>query len=218
MPTSLPPRPQIPDLAHMSLELATPRLALRPLEPRHAEELFVHAADPDVAKTMSWTAHADLSVTRSFVDAMIAARERGSELVWAIERDGIAIGAVTLGRITWEFRAWRRDVAELGYWIGKPFWGQGLTSEAARAATAFGFETLGLHKITVGCVDGNEASKRIIEKLGFRFLAVHEDDFWRDGRWQNHLRFEQTVSEWLDSGGEWIDSTRTLRFSKPPRS
>ena len=45
-------------------------------------------------------------------------------------------------------------------------------TEAATAALRFAFETLGLHKVTIGCVEGNDGSQRVIEKLGFRFLAI----------------------------------------------
>jgi len=81
-------------------------------------------------------------------------------------------------------------------------------SEAAYAATAWGFETLGLHKVTVGCVEENIASKRVIEKLGFRFVGRREDHCFRDGRWMHFLDYEITV-------GEWGDATRTMRFQRP---
>jgi ribosomal-protein-alanine N-acetyltransferase len=210
---SPPPSARIPDLATLELAIETPRLMLQPIDERHAAELFPYASDPDVARLMSWAAHASVDDTAAFVAAMLAARTAQTDLLWAIvpkEGDGKAIGCIGLSRIEWQFRAWRVDRAELGYWMGKPFWGQGLMSEAAHGATSWSFETLGLHKLTIGCRDGNTASQRIIEKLGFRFLAVYEDDFWRDNQWWNHLRYEQTAAE-------WSDSSRTLRFSKRPR-
>ena len=113
------------------------------------------------------------------------------------------------GQVAGNAVSWPQDGRQLvGYWLGKAFWGKGLMSEAAFAATRFAFDTLGLHKITIGCIDGNAASQRIIEKIGYRFLAKHEDDVWRDGRWWDHLRFELTASE-------WGDTARTMRFSKP---
>lgn len=198
----------IPDLHDLPLELTTSRTVLRPLEPRHVDELFEHASDPEVARMMSWTAHVDRSETAEYVDRCIADRLRQTDLVWAIEHGGKAIGTAGLGGIKWTFRAWRIDRAELGYWIGRPFWRQGLVSEVALAATAWGFDTLGLRKITIGCIDGNAASQRIIEKLGFRFLAIHEDDVWRDGQWWDHRRYELNASE-------WHDAARTQRFSRP---
>jgi len=63
--------------------------------------------------------------------------------------------------------------AELGYWIGVPFWGKGFATEAAAAAVAFGFETLRLHRIFAHHFSGNTASGRVLEKIGMR----HEGQF-----------------------------------------
>ncbi len=68
--------------------------------------------------------------------------------------------------------------AELGYWIGLPFWGKGYATEAARRALAFGFQMLGLHRIYAHHFAGNTASQRVLEKIGMR----HE------GRFRQHIR------------------------------
>ena len=75
----------------------------------------------------------------------------------------------------------------------------------------FAFETLGLHKVRVGCIADNDASKKVIEKAGFRFSHRVDEDVYRHGRWLSHLRYELTFNE-------WSDVTTTLRFSKPRRS
>jgi len=68
--------------------------------------------------------------------------------------------------------------AELGYWIGVPFWGRGYATEAASAAVAFGFETLHLNRIFAHHFAGNTASQRVLEKIGMR----HE------GRSRQHIQ------------------------------
>ena len=207
--SSAPPRP-IPELAKLPLVIETPRLVLRPFAMSDVDELWPYVSDPELPKMMSWSAHTERAETVGFLERRIAALAAGSAVTWAIVRDGRLIGNISLDGIMWGFRAWRMDRAELGYWVGRPHWGQGVMSEAALAATQWGFETLGLHKITIGCVEGNHASQRIIEKLGYRFLAIFEEDFWRDGRWQAHRRYELTAAE-------WADSARTMRFSRPSR-
>ena len=67
------------------------------------------------------------------------------------------------------------DECELGYWIGKPFWGQGLIPEAAKEIIRHGFENLGMKKIWCGYYDGNNKSKRVQEKLGFRYQWTSYD-------------------------------------------
>lgn len=206
---SAPPRQPIPRIADLPLIVETPRLVLRPLELADADALFAHASDAEVSKWMAWDPHEDRGVTVAFLERMIAAREAGTSVGWAILIDDKPAGVISLDSITWQFRAWRVDRAEMGYWLGRPFWGQGYMSEAATSALRFAFETLGLHKVTIGCVEGNEPSRAIIEKLGFRFLAMYQDDFFRFGKWWDHRRYELTASE-------WGDSTRTLRFRRPP--
>ena len=61
----------------------------------------------------------------------------------------------------------REDECELGYWIGKPFWGQGMIPEASRALLRHAFEDLGMRAVWCGYYEGNQKSKRVQEKLGF---------------------------------------------------
>jgi [ribosomal protein S5]-alanine N-acetyltransferase len=58
--------------------------------------------------------------------------------------------------------------AELGYWIGSPFWGKGYATEAAKALVKYGFSTLGLHRIFASHFEGNSASGKVLRKIGMR--------------------------------------------------
>ena len=67
------------------------------------------------------------------------------------------------------------DECELGYWIGKPFWGNGYIPEAANALIRRGFEEPGMNVIWCGYYDGNEKSKRVQEKCGFAYYRTTEN-------------------------------------------
>ena len=58
--------------------------------------------------------------------------------------------------------------AELGYWIGVPYWGQGIATEASRALVNYGFETLKLHRIFASLVSSNVASAEVLKKIGMQ--------------------------------------------------
>lgn len=184
-----------PNLAALDLVLTTPRLTLRPLVEADADALWPYTSDPALPRMMSWAAHTDRAETVEFLRGAERSLAEGTDVVWGIVVDGAVSGAVGLHGITWQWRAWRCDRAELGYWLAPALHGRGLMTEAARAVVDFAFRTLGLHKVTVGCFEENAASRRVIEKLGFRYLATRLDHAFRDGRWWHHRDYELLVRE-----------------------
>jgi len=205
---SPPPRTPIPTLAELDLGIATARLRLRPLEDRDVDDLWPLVSDPDLPRMMIWAAHTDRSQTLAFIQSTRDAIAQGTGATWAIEVDGRVAGTIALGDIRFAHAALRVDRAELGYWIAPALRGAGLVTEAARAVVRCGFEAIGLHKIQVHCVEENVASRRVIEKLGFRMAGRHEDDVWRDGRWWTLLSYELTALE-------WSDVSTTMRVERP---
>ena len=91
----------------------------------------------------------------------------------ALKETGLPVGSVGLDLGT--DLAQEADERELGYWLGVPYWGRGLIPEAARELLRHGFEDLGLRRIWCGYHEGNEKSRRVQEKLGFRFHHRCED-------------------------------------------
>jgi RimJ/RimL family protein N-acetyltransferase len=208
---SPPPRAKIPQLDQLELVLETSRLRLRPFVEADVAQLWSCVSDPALSRMMSWAAHTDPSQTLEFIRQVNANFTNGIGVTWAIELGGEVVGCVSLEGLVFVMRAWRVDHAELGYWIAPRLWGQGLMTEAAHAVVRAGFETIGLHKVTVGCIAENVGSRRVIEKLGFRAVGRLEDDVWRDGRWWSVLRYELTAAEWSDTS----DVATTLRISRP---
>jgi RimJ/RimL family protein N-acetyltransferase len=90
----------------------------------------------------------------------------GDEFVRAIELNGELIGAVGYVR-------GNNGSAEIGYWIGKPWWGNGYAFEAAEALVNHCFENEGFERLTCCHFTDNFASQRIIKKLGFRLVGPH---------------------------------------------
>jgi RimJ/RimL family protein N-acetyltransferase len=89
-------------------------------------------------------------------------------------KDGKPIGSVGLHLKGSTDMTDREDECELGYWLGKPFWGQGLIPEAARELLRHAFETLGMRAVWCGYYEGNVKSKRVQEKLGFVYRYTTE--------------------------------------------
>lgn len=98
------------------------------------------------------------------------------------------VGGITLSNV-------RRRAAQfvnLGYWMGQPFAGQGLMTEAVGLVVPYCFETLGLHRIHAAFLPDNAASRRVLEKNGFREEGFAEHYLQIDGKWADHVLFGLT--------------------------
>jgi RimJ/RimL family protein N-acetyltransferase len=135
------------------------RLSYRPLEGTDAGRIAALAGDWDIARMTSRIPH-----PYSLIDADLWIASIGNdEFVRGVEHEGDLIGAV--GYIEGE------EGAEIGYWIGKPWWGHGFATEAARALVDHCFDAGGIRRLTCGHFVDNPASARVIAKLGFRRIG-----------------------------------------------
>jgi RimJ/RimL family protein N-acetyltransferase len=141
------------------MTIRTPRLVLRAPELADAGRISLLAGDYDVASMTGTIPH---PYSERQAAAWIAGVLRGEEgVVFAISRSDTLVGCTG-------YRAFSNDHAELGYWIGKPYWGRGYATEAVRALIHYAFATDGFAYLTVGHFSDNPASARVIAKSGFR--------------------------------------------------
>ncbi len=151
--------------------LETERLTLRPWKDEDAEGLFEYAKDPDVGPAAGWMPHKNvkesLSVIRNVLDGpqCYAICLKGTDA---------PIGSIELILNGGYAETDAYDACELGYWIAKPFWGQGLVPEAARELMRYGFNELGMSVIWCAAFGGNTKSMRVQEKIGFTFVKKVE--------------------------------------------
>lgn len=148
--------------------LETERLILRPWRDDDAEELYKYASDPEVGIPAGWPPHTSVENSRDIIRTVFSAPETYAV---CLKEDGKPIGSVGLHR---NDIAEKDDEYELGYWIGKPFWRQGLVTEASRELLRHAFEDLGMKRIWCGYYDGNVKSRRVQDKLGFIYHHTTE--------------------------------------------
>jgi ribosomal-protein-alanine N-acetyltransferase len=149
------------------VQIRTQRLLLRPPAAADAARLSALAGDYDVARMTGTIPHpySEQAAAEWLADAL--AGEEG--VVFVIERQRTLIGCTG-------YRAFDADHAELGYWIGKSYWGHGFATEAVRALIAHAFDADGFTYLKAGHFVDNPASARILGKLGF----VAQGDEMRD--------------------------------------
>lgn len=143
--------------------LETTRLILRPWKETDARSLYEFAKDPDVGYPAGWSAHTGVDNSRDIIRNVLSAPETYAVCL----RSGEAIGSIGLKLRGYTDMTDRDDECELGYWIGKPYWGQGLIPEAAKELLRYAFEERNMRAVWCGYYEGNEKSRRVQEKLGF---------------------------------------------------
>jgi RimJ/RimL family protein N-acetyltransferase len=89
--------------------------------------------------------------------------------------------------------------AEIGYWIGEPYWGQGIATKAVELVTEYGFNRLGLERIYSGVFDFNKASQKVLEKSGFTLEGIFKKSVIKNGRIINEYRYAK-IKEAQKSG------------------
>jgi RimJ/RimL family protein N-acetyltransferase len=146
----------------MSVILETGRLLLRPPRAADISHFVPLLSDFEVAKNLSRVPHPYTEDDAcAFIVTCGAGWRSGDDLAFAILRKmpSAYIGICGLHPArNWEF----------GYWLGKPYWGQGYATEAGARAVDFAFEELGAERVNAGWFHDNPASGRVLEKLGFR--------------------------------------------------
>ena len=156
--------------------IKTERLILRKWKEKDAEILYTLAKDPEIGKGAGWIPHKDSDYSKAIIRSILS--EEG-EYAIALKGDldnpigsiGVRIGSSDKRGIK------REDEAEIGYWIGKNYWGNGYAAEALAELIRYSFVEIGLSAIWCGFFDGNEQSKRVIEKCGLKYHHRNENLF-----------------------------------------
>lgn len=178
------------------MRFETKRLILRPWEDTDAESLYTYAKDPDVGPIAGWPVHTSVANSLEIIRGVL-----GAEGTFAVclNSDNAAIGSIGLIHPEQSLTKMTENELEIGYWIGKPFWGQGLIPEAVKRLQEYAFEELGCSALWCGYYDGNIKSKRCQEKCGFTYHHTEEGKpcpLMGDVRTEHFTRI--TKEEWVE--------------------
>ncbi len=143
--------------------LATKRLVLRPFRLSDGPDVERLAGEYDVAKMLDVVPFPyPQGAAARWIAGHDERRGADAEYPFAIEMNGELVGSVGLNRES-------DGLFHLGYWVGMPYWGKGVATEAAQGALAFAFDELGEPEVKSGHYADNHASGRVMTKLGFRY-------------------------------------------------
>jgi RimJ/RimL family protein N-acetyltransferase len=174
--------------------LFTERLLLRPFLLADAQEVQHLAGAREIADTTANMPHPyEDGMAESWIGTHQDAFQAGKEVTFAITLadGGGLVGAMGL-IIQQEYQA------ELGYWIGVRYWGNGYCTEAGRAVLEYAFGDLGLRRVHAAHFRRNGQSGRVLEKLGMVQEGVQRRHFLKWGRPEDLVLYGILESEWLD--------------------
>jgi RimJ/RimL family protein N-acetyltransferase len=181
--------------------LQTARLQLRPYRDADISELLPLIGRREVAATTLRIAHPYTEQdARAFLNLT-----HDPDKIWlaiALRSDGRQIGGIGLRLEP------QHQHAELGYWLGVPYWGQGYATEAAREMLRYGFEDLGMHRIFASHFKHNLASGRILKKLGMHYEGCQREHLRKWDQFVDSELYGLLRGEWQISGQQTSNGTR----------
>ena len=172
------------------MKIETERLVLRPWEETDAEDLFEYAKDPQVGPRAGWPTHTDLETSRSILKNVLMVPETYAVV---LKRIGRAIGSIGIHNRPNGLPG----EPEIGFWLGVPHWGKGYTPEAVRAIQRHCFEDLGNTGLWCAYFIGNDQSKRVQEKCGFKPHHVKTNEVCATGEYHDVCYNYLSKEEWL---------------------
>lgn len=174
--------------------IETERLTLRPFRLSDARTVQLLAGERDIADTTMNIPHPyEDGMAEEWIAGHQSAYGDGKAITFALvlRDDSSLVGSIGL-RIDRGY-----DKAELGYWVGKPFWNRGYATEAAIALLAFGFEELRLNRIHAAHLARNPSSGRVMEKAGMLFEGTARQDTMKWGKYEDLVSYGLLRDDWL---------------------
>ncbi|MFQ5665388.1 MAG: GNAT family N-acetyltransferase [Candidatus Binatia bacterium] len=173
-------------------ELCSGRVRLRNFRPEDIDDVFSYASDPLVTRYAGWEPHRSPYDSMTYIRRCLA--DDWGPVTFAVEYvpEGRVIGVVDIRIIS---RLW--GVGEIGYTLGRRYWGQGLNVEAGRLLIEYGFQSLGLRRIQAVCDTDNRRSYRTMEKLGMVRERVVPRAIIRNGRPVDRFVYSILRREWM---------------------
>lgn len=150
-----------------TITLRTPRLVLRRLAVCDAQQMYAHwACDPEVTRFLTWPPHANPDVTRAILGEWVARYDADDFYQWGIElvETGELVGTISVVGIDESIEA-----VEIGYCLGRAWWGRGIMTETLRRVMAFFFDEAGANRVCAKHDVNNPASGAVMAKCGMRY-------------------------------------------------
>ena len=178
--------------------LETERLRLVKISPEHAEDMYEYSCDPDVTKYLTWSCHSSVKETERYIKLLQKKYTAGVFNDWGLieKSSGKFIG--TCGFTSFDYE---KNTAEIGYVLNKSYWGKGYAAEAAGCVMEFGFDNFGLDGYCAKCMEGNDSSMRVMQKVGMSFEGIYKNGMFIKGAYKTIIVYNVTKEKYYSLKG-----------------
>lgn len=175
--------------------IETDRLILRPWRETDAEVLYKYAKDPEIGPIAGWHPHTSVENSLEIIRTVFSAPEIYAVVLKETDEPVGCCGIMFSNSL--HASTMTECEAEIGYWIGKPYWGQGLITEAVKMLLKRCFYDLNVNILWCGYYEGNVKSKRVCEKCGFIFDHTLQDVLSPLGDVRTEYIFKLTKEDYI---------------------
>lgn len=174
-------------------QLETARLVLREIIPVDAEDLFRIFSDEETMRYWSCRPFTSIDQARGLINGLTEVARRGIGIHWAITLRG---DDRMIGKCG--YNEWRKEHrrADISYIVAREHQGKGIVSEALGVMLDYGFNYMNLHSVEAGVTPGNDASTRMLQRLGFRLEGHLRENFLTDGGFVDSLIYSLLRRDW----------------------
>ncbi|HWR82232.1 MAG TPA: GNAT family N-acetyltransferase [Candidatus Deferrimicrobium sp.] len=170
----------------MSIRLDGKFIALRPISRSDAEDIYKNAKDKEISRFTFIPHPYTMDDAFRFIKLSRKHERQGTSYHFGIElkATGRIIGMIGVHGVNSKHKR-----AELGYFVGRKYWGKGFAGEALRLVLSFGFNRLRLKRMVAGVMHPNVMSSRLLERAGFTLEGRNRKHFKQHGRWLDEMRY-----------------------------
>jgi [ribosomal protein S5]-alanine N-acetyltransferase len=164
-------------------------VTLAPIGLEHLENFCRWFADPEVTRFLTRDTPPTLTEEEAWFER---ASQSKQDVIWGLFVQDEHVGSIGISQIDWRNRR-----ALTGIVIGdRKRWGRGVAGDAMRLRTVYAFEELGLEKLVTQVVEGNNASRRALERVGYQTVGIYRRHEYRQGRWWDVWIGEILLEDW----------------------
>jgi len=176
------------------MELKSGNIVLRPLRTKDAERLVELANNEKISRNLrdGFPHPYTMDDAKGFLQIF---SDQDPVTFFGIDYCGEYVGNISLvmGQDIY------RKSAEIGYFLGEPYWNKGIASEAVKLITGYGFNTLGIIRIHTGIFEYNTASMRVLEKCGFEKEGIFRKSIFKQNKVWDEIRYAK-INPLFDKG------------------